>query len=109
MTLRQRFERDMVKIRTKWEEDMRALDHEVEAIRGKYLPTLVDSGWTDTYFDGSFGPMWFYEIWDRPADEREHRLYDKFNEDSQKIARREMKKVWGTKHTCGRRKCYWHD
>lgn len=78
--------------------------------RAKYPPRRIAQGWTDTYWDGSFGPLHPYEIWTAPDPDPLGVLKD-FDKESIRIQRREDKKAYGDhKHVCcTTRKCYWHE
>lgn len=48
----------------------RKLAQTIEWIRGLNPPKLIESGWTDTSFDGSIGPMHEYKIYYDPAEKQ---------------------------------------
>lgn len=108
MTLRQRYEKSMDEAKEKSFQEWKRYYDALALEESKHPPRLLESGWTDTYWDGSFGPMHRYEIWTTP-DPDPQGLTEEFEAETEKIFRRENKKVWGSKHTCGKRKCYWHD
>lgn len=92
-----------------WRKEVIKIFDEIDSIRKTNPPILEKEGWTDTYWDGSFGPMHHYQIWRRPAAELVLSVIARENQKSGEIQRAADKRIFGTKHTCGKEKCYWHD
>lgn len=89
--------------------ELRQLNRNIDRVRKTMPPILMDEGWTNTCFDGSFGPLWQYKVYKFPAEVVIERIFAEENARSREIAKQQMEDYWGSKHECGVEPCYWHD